>query len=258
MQNKDSFVLYTKYIDTFKELTDEQAGKLIKVILEYVNDLNPEPEGLIKIAFIPIKQQLKEDLVKWKEEKEKRSLAGKKGMESRYSNVNKELTNNNSVSKCYNKTNNVKNELTNLTDNVNVYVNVNDNVLNNNNNNNIITNNTITNNIIISAELPLIDNTLYQISEDKVKEWQQVYQAIDVKNELEKMKCWLNANPKNRKTRKGVERFIVAWLNRSQDKAPRVITTEQIDEGKISETNQVPTQEIDEDILNQFRKSMGQ
>lgn len=257
MQNKDSFVLYTKYIDTFKELTDEQAGKLIKVILEYVNDMNPEPDGLIKIAFIPIKQQLKEDLVKWKEEKEKRSIAGKKGMESRYNSVNKELTNNNNVSKCYNKTNNVKNELTNLTDNVNVYVNVNDNVLNNNNNN-IITNNTITNNIIISAEIPLIDNTLYQISEDKVKEWQQVYQAIDVKNELEKMKCWLNANPKNRKTRKGVERFIVAWLNRSQDKAPRVITTEQIDEVKISETNQVSSQEINEDILNQFRKSMGQ
>lgn len=250
MQNKDSFVLYTKYIDTFKELTDEQAGKLIKVILEYVNDLDPEPDGLIKIAFIPIKQQLKEDLVKWEEEKEKRSLAGKKGMESRYSNVNKELTNDNNVSKCYNKTNNVKNELTNLTDNVNVYVNVNDNVLNNNNNN-IITNNTITNNIIISAELPLIDNTLYQITEDKVKEWQQVYQAIDVKNELEKMKCWLNANPKNRKTRKGVERFIVAWLNRSQDKAPRVVNQQAVIEKEKS------SQEIDEDTINQLRESFG-
>ena len=253
MQNKESFVLYTKYIDTFKELTDEQAGKLIKVILEYVNDMNPEPEGLIKIAFIPIKQQLKEDLVKWKEEKEKRSIAGRKGMESRYSNVNKELTNDNNVSKCYNKTNNVKNELTNLTDNVNVYVN--DNVFNNNNN--IITNNTITNNIIISAELPLLDGTLYQISEDKVKEWQQVYQAIDVKNELEKMKCWLNANPKNRKTRKGVERFIVAWLNRSQDKAPRIVTSKPINEIQDSETVQDSLQEVDEDIVNQLKTLMG-
>ena len=251
MQNKDSFVLYTKYIDIFKELTDEQAGKLIKVILEYVNDMNPEPEGLIKIAFIPIKQQLKEDLVKWKEEKQKRSEAGKKGMESRYNNVNKELTNDNNVSKCYNKTNNVKNELTNLTDNVNVYVN--DNVLNNNNN--IITNNTITNNIIISVELPLIDNTLYQISEDKVNEWQQVYQAIDVKNELEKMRCWLNANPKNRKTRKGIERFIVAWLNRSQDKAPRVVHQQ-----AIVEEEQLPQehiQTVDEDTINQFRELLG-
>jgi hypothetical protein len=251
MQNKDSFVLYTKYIDTFKELTDEQAGKLIKVILEYVNDMNPEPEGLIKIAFIPIKQQLKEDLVKWKEEKEKRSLAGKKGMESRYSSVNKELTNDNNVNKCYNKSNNVRNELTNLTDNVNVYVN--DNVLNNNNN--IITNNSITNNIIISVELPLIDNTLYQISEDKVKEWQQVYQAIDVKNELEKMRCWLNANPKNRKTRKGVERFIVAWLNRSQDKAPRIVHQQ-----AVIEEEQLPQEHIeavDEDTINQFRELLG-
>ena len=83
-KNKDSFVLYTKYIDTFNELSDEQAGKLIKTIFEYVNDLNPEPQGLIKLAFIPIKQQLKEDLVKWEDTCSKRSEAGKKGMASRY------------------------------------------------------------------------------------------------------------------------------------------------------------------------------
>ena len=83
-KNKDSFVLYTKYIDTFNELTDEQAGKLIKTIFQYVNDLNPEPQGLIKLAFIPIKQQLKEDLVKWEDTCSKRSEAGKKGMASRY------------------------------------------------------------------------------------------------------------------------------------------------------------------------------
>ncbi len=221
MQNKDSFVLYTKYIDTFKELTDEQAGKLIKVILEYVNDMNPEPEGLIKIAFIPIKQKLKEDLVKWKEEKEKRSLAGKKGMESRYSSVNKELTNDNNVSECYNKTNTVKDELTNLTDNVNVYVNVNDNdndnVLNNNNNNNI-------NNIIASVELPLIDKTEFNITQSMIDEWQKVYTAIDVKFECERMRLWLEANPLNKKTRRGISRFINAWLSRSQDRAPKVET----------------------------------
>ena len=71
-------------IDTFNELSDEQAGKLIKTIFQYVNDLNPEPQGLIKLAFIPIKQQLKEDLVKWEDTCSKRSEAGKKGMASRY------------------------------------------------------------------------------------------------------------------------------------------------------------------------------
>ena len=250
MQNKDSFVLYTRFYDIFKELTDEQAGQLIKVIFEYVNDMNPEPSGLIKIAFIPIKQQLKEDLVKWKDEKEKRSQAGKKGMESRYNNEKKELTNDNNVRNVITNDNNVKNELTNLTDNVNVYVN--DNVLNNNNN--IITNNTITNNIIISVELPLIDGTIYQISQDKVDNWQQVYQAVDVENELGKMKCWLEANPKNRKTRKGIDRFIVAWLNRSQDKAPRVVVEHK--EEVVSKPAFVEQKQVDESALNKFLQMM--
>lgn len=254
MQNKDSFVLYTRFYDTFKELTDEQAGQLIKCIFEYVNDMNPEPSGLIKIAFIPIKQQLKDDLVKWKEEKQKRSDAGKKGMASRYNNVKENVTNDNNVRSVITEDKSVKSVITNLTDNVNV--NVYDNVLNNNN---IITNNTITNNIIISIELPLNDNSMFAISEEKVNEWQQVYQAIDVKNELEKMKCWLNANPKNRKTRKGIERFIVSWLNRSQDKAPRVI----YDNNKVES----PTKEelvrvlkepiIDENLLNQLKEAFG-
>lgn len=250
MQNKDSFVLYTRFYDIFKELNDEQAGQLIKVIFEYVNDLNPEPEGLIKIAFIPIKQQLKEDLIKWKDEKEKRSLAGKKGMESRYNNNKNELTKDNNVKNVITNDNNVKNELTNLTDNVNVYVN--DNVLNNNNN--IITNNTITNNIIISVELPLIDGTIYQISQDKVDNWQQVYQAVDVENELGKMKCWLEANPKNRKTRKGIDRFIVAWLNRSQDKAPRVVVEHK--EEVVTKPVAVEPKQVDESALNKFLQMM--
>lgn len=249
MQNKDSFVLYTRFYDIFKELTNEQAGQLIKVIFEYVNDMNPEPEGLIKIAFIPIKQQLKEDLVKWKDEKEKRSLAGKKGMESRYNNNKNELTKDNNVRNVITKDNNVNNDLTNLTDNVNVYVN--DNVLNNNN---IITNNTITNNIIISVELPLIDGTIYQISQDKVDNWQQVYQAVDVENELGKMKCWLEANPKNRKTRKGIDRFIVAWLNRSQDKAPRVVVEHK--EEVVSKPVADEQNQVDESALNKFLQMM--
>lgn len=250
MQNKDSFVLYTRFYDIFKELTDDQAGQLIKVIFEYVNDMNPVPEGLIKIAFIPIKQQLKEDLVKWKDEKEKRSLAGKKGMESRYNSNKNELTNDNNVRNVITNDNNVRNELTNLTDNVNVYVN--DNVLNNNNN--IITNNTITNNIIISVELPLIDGTIYQISQEKVDNWQQVYQAVDVENELGKMKCWLEANPKNRKTRKGIDRFIVAWLNRSQDKAPRFVVEHK--EEVVVKPVAVEQKQVDESALDKFLQMM--
>lgn len=87
-ENKKSFVLYADYIATFEELTDDEAGKLIKHILRYVNDQNPEaPDKITKVVFEPIKQQLKRDLTKWDEKKAKRSEIGKKGAEARWQNM---------------------------------------------------------------------------------------------------------------------------------------------------------------------------
>lgn len=34
------------------------------------------------------------------------------------------------------------------------------------------------------------------------------------------MYAWLDSNPKNRKTERGIKRFITGWLGRAQDKAP--------------------------------------
>ena len=63
---KNSFILYRDIRFTLDKLTDEQAGKLFKHILNYVNDLNPTADDLIiELAFEPIKQGLKRDLVKW-------------------------------------------------------------------------------------------------------------------------------------------------------------------------------------------------
>ncbi|MDB2611868.1 DUF6291 domain-containing protein [Gammaproteobacteria bacterium] len=79
-QNKKSFILYTDLIHTVEQLNEEQAGRLFKHILGYVNDLNPQTDDVItKIAFEPIKQQLKRDLQKWDSYIEKQSLNGKKG-----------------------------------------------------------------------------------------------------------------------------------------------------------------------------------
>lgn len=83
-QNKKSVILYCDTIHTFEALEDAEAGKLIKHFLRYVNDLNPEPpDKLTQIAFEPIKQQLKRDLVKWGEIVEKRSFAGKESAKKR-------------------------------------------------------------------------------------------------------------------------------------------------------------------------------
>lgn len=62
-----------------RKLPKEQQGDLFMLILEYVNDLNPQPEGLLDLVFEPIKQSLKRDLVQWNEIRGKRSLSGKLG-----------------------------------------------------------------------------------------------------------------------------------------------------------------------------------
>lgn len=79
-ENKKSFVLYADYIDLFEELSDDEAGKLIKHIFRYVNDQNPEsPDRITKISFEPIKKQLKRDLKKWGSTLAERSNSGALG-----------------------------------------------------------------------------------------------------------------------------------------------------------------------------------
>ena len=116
MNGKKSFVLYTDQKEVFDELTDEDAGKLIKHIFAYVNDENPEQsDKLLKIAFLPIKTQLKRDLVIWDEKKQQRSEAGRKGGLAKASNATNVVA----------KPSNATNSLAKLA----VNVNVNDNVI---------------------------------------------------------------------------------------------------------------------------------
>lgn len=77
-ENKKSFLLYCDIIHTIEQLSDEQAGHLFKHVLYYVNDLNPETDNVItKIAFEPIKQQLKRDLVRYEKIRERNSLSAR-------------------------------------------------------------------------------------------------------------------------------------------------------------------------------------
>jgi len=83
-ENKKSFVLYTDQISLFENLDNDEAGKLIKHIFRYVNDLSPEaPDKLTLIAFEPIKNQLKRDLVKYEDKRKQWSEAGKKSAEAK-------------------------------------------------------------------------------------------------------------------------------------------------------------------------------
>ncbi len=63
-----------------------------------------------------------------------------------------------------------------------------------------------------------MDKTVFTASEKEIAEWQKAYPAVDVKQELQEMRAWCLANPRLRKTRKGVKHFIVSWLSREQDR----------------------------------------
>ncbi len=74
-------------------------------------------------------------------------------------------------------------------------------------------------------EMPLIDGTLYAVTQTDVKRYKELFPAVDIEQELRSMTAWLENNPKNRKTRGGIKRYISNWLirkqNRSQTQKPK-------------------------------------
>ncbi len=69
--------------------------------------------------------------------------------------------------------------------------------------------------------LPLNDKTTYAVPLSKIETWAAAYPAVDVKQELLKMRSWLESNPQRRKTRRGITRFIDSWLSKEQDRGGR-------------------------------------
>ncbi len=67
-------------------------------------------------------------------------------------------------------------------------------------------------------EMPLNNNSIYPIYENQVNEWVELYPNVDVKQHLRNMKGWLIANPKKRKTKSGILRFVSNWLSSEQNK----------------------------------------
>jgi len=87
-ENKKGFLLYADNQTLINKLPDELAGKLFKHIFAFVNDENPQTNDLLlDIAFEPIKQQLKRDLVKYEAQLEQRKEAGKRSAEVRKHNA---------------------------------------------------------------------------------------------------------------------------------------------------------------------------
>lgn len=67
----------------------------------------------------------------------------------------------------------------------------------------------------------LNDKSLHPITQSEIDDWQELFPAVDVQGELREMVAWAKANAAKRKTKRGVEKFIVSWLMKEQDKGHR-------------------------------------
>jgi len=80
---KKSFVLYNDSLDVLDELTDSQAGQILKAMRDFENGKEPKLEGILKAIWIPFRNQLKRDGEKYKEICEVKRKAGIKSGEVR-------------------------------------------------------------------------------------------------------------------------------------------------------------------------------
>ena len=60
-------------------------------------------------------------------------------------------------------------------------------------------------------------NEPYNITQAELDTFVECYPAVDIMQELRKMKAWLESNPTKRKTKGGMLRFVNNWLSREQD-----------------------------------------
>ena len=78
--SKNSFVVYTDIKETLDSLTDDQVATLFRGMVDYqITGTAPKFDGVLKFAFIPIRQQMDRDNTKWERTKAARSESGRQG-----------------------------------------------------------------------------------------------------------------------------------------------------------------------------------
>lgn len=192
---RNSMVFYRGFYEAIRDLDGEEFKMAVCAIFEY--GLNGrEPEHMTGVAWMFFKMAKPQI-----DANNKKYLNGRKGGRPKTKQNQSEPDSN------QNKPNNNQSEPNvNVNDNVNVNVNVNDNV----------NSSTQTPENGTGIFMVLEDDSFYDVLPDKLSMWQRAYPDLDVERELYQMASWCDANPTKRKTRRGIEKFINGWLNRSQ------------------------------------------
>ena len=217
MEGKNSFVLYADIGQHLDRLTDEEAGQLFKGLVVFASD-GTEPIGLspaASMAFSFISAQIVRDTQKWLEIREKRRDAGHKGGVAKSENSKQVIANVASA-------NFDKQDVANVAVNVNAPAPVNVPVPVNAPAPATVIEGTVCGEPKIVSPpvitLPLNDGSEYSVFQSQCQEWETLYPAVDVTQQLRNMRGWLLSNPDKRKTKRGINRFITGWLSKEQDR----------------------------------------
>lgn len=71
----------------------------------------------------------------------------------------------------------------------------------------------------VMALIPLTGDKQFELRQSQTDKWANLYPAVNLQQEVNKMIGWLDANPTKRKTPRGITRFMNNWLSRAQDSA---------------------------------------
>lgn len=211
---REYFCAYHSYLKAMEQLNDAERGRLFTGLLQYsISGVEPELRGNERFLFSLIQQQIDRDKEKYEKKcatnRANGSLGGKANASERY------RTQANATERPPNapqdKDKDKDKDKGKGKDECNCLpgVEATPGRMQENNCPNFV------------LSIPLNDGTEFPISAQNVQEWENLYPAVDVMAALRKMRGWCLANPKNRKTQRGIMRFINGWLARDQDNAPR-------------------------------------
>ena len=68
------------------------------------------------------------------------------------------------------------------------------------------------------TSLPLVSGDEFPISLEQFLAWEKAFPGIDVENQLQRLRVWLQANPRRGSTRRGILKRAVNWLSTAQDR----------------------------------------
>lgn len=215
-ENK-GFMLYKRYKPMIDVLSDEQAGKLMRILFAYFETWE-EPQiedGMIKMVFAMVSADMKQADENWKKMCSRNAENGRKGGRPRKAEEPTETEENPQKPTGF---------FGNPQEPKKAKVKVKEKV------------NNISNNLLYSAaepvadapaqaeadceSIPLNDGTEWRPSQEQYAEYERLYPGVDVKQAFRAMRGWCLSNPTRRKTRRGVSAFVTSWMNREQNRAP--------------------------------------